>query len=58
MLVERGASDMALDWRREMDERSTDIDRAEEEEEVHSSADTQLSLSVNAQPTLDRSPTP
>jgi hypothetical protein len=34
-LVERRASDMALDWRREMDERSIDTGRAKSEEEIH-----------------------
>jgi putative transposase len=39
VLVERGASGMALDWRREMDGRSTDTGRAKAREEIYASAE-------------------
>ena len=37
MLVESEASDMALGWRREMDERSTETGRKKAEEEIQCS---------------------
>ena len=47
MLIESGASDMALGWRREMDERSTDTGRAKAEEEIHCSVEVTFSLKTD-----------
>jgi hypothetical protein len=39
VLVEREAFDMALNWRRQMDKRSTDAGREKGQEEVHGSTE-------------------